>query len=164
MKFEALAFDSNAAIDLLRHDRQTPPAFAETRSLVMPLFVLAELRFGLSHATRASQLDELAAACRILTPDEETLPYYVNVREQMFRGRTLPQSAERREGLHHDVWIAALCLQHALPLLTRDNDFVAIRDLVVISWCEGPPPYPFAASSIRSTAMHTWFLPFFFAK
>lgn len=134
MKFEALAFDSNAAIDLLRHDRLSPPPFAETASLVIPLFVLAELRYGFSRATRASQLDELVEVCRIVAPDSETIPYYVAVREQMLRGRTLPTPEEAREGLHHDVWIAALCLQHKLPLLTNDRDMDRASALEVIHW------------------------------
>jgi predicted nucleic acid-binding protein len=134
LKFEALAFDSNAAIDLLRHDRLTPPPFADTSALVMPLFVLAELRYGFSRATRASQLDELTRVCRILAPDQETIPHYVAVRDQMLRHRTLPASAERREGLHHDVWIAALCIQHKLPLLTRDGDLDGVHSLQLVRW------------------------------
>lgn len=134
MKFSVFAFDSNAAIDLLRHDRPTPPPFAETDSLVMPLFVLAELRFGFSRATRASQLEELTNACRILTPDAGTIPRYVKVREELLRNRSLPQSPERREGLHHDIWIAALCLQHALPLLSNDRDLDGVQGLHLIHW------------------------------
>ena len=48
LKFERLAFDSNAAIALLRPERITPLPFTEARSLVMPLFVLAELELGRS--------------------------------------------------------------------------------------------------------------------
>jgi predicted nucleic acid-binding protein len=134
LRFEVLAFDANAAIDLLRYDRPTPPPFALAASLVMPLFVLAELQFGFKRATRASQLDELVAASQVLTPSAETIPYYVDVREQMLSSRTLPLAPEKREGLHHDVWIAALCLQHRLPLLTRDGDLTSVRGLEIISW------------------------------
>jgi predicted nucleic acid-binding protein len=134
LRFEALAFDSNAAVDLLRHDRPSPGPFAEANSLVMPLFVLAELRLGFSRATRVSQLDELTRVSRILIPDPETIPHYVLVRNELLRNRTLPAAAERREGLHHDVWIAALCIQHKLPLLTRDSDLTGIPGLEVVRW------------------------------
>ncbi len=100
----------------------------------MPLFVLAELRFGVSRATRASQLDELTQACRILGPDPGTIPHYITVREELLRNRTLPRSEERREGLHHDIWIAALCLQHSLPLLSNDRDLDGVRGLQLIHW------------------------------
>ena len=134
MKFEVLAFDSNAAVDLLRHDRPSPPPFAQAASLVMPLFVLAELRFGFTRATRASQLEELVRACRILAPDPETISYYVEVRDEMFRARTLPRAPEKQEGLHHDTWIAALCRQHHLPLLTNDSDFKNVSGLEIVTW------------------------------
>lgn len=34
----------------------------------------------------------------------------------------------------NDLWIAALCLQHALPLLTNDRGFDTIDGLAVIHW------------------------------
>ena len=103
-------------------------------ALVMPLFVLAELRFGVARATRLSQLEELVHASRILAPDAGTIPYYVEARDQMLRGRTLPADPEKREGLHHDIWIAALCRQHQLPLLTRDSDYKNVSGLQIVSW------------------------------
>jgi hypothetical protein len=59
LKFDRLAFDSNAAIDLLRQDRPSPLPFAEASALVMPLFVLAELRLGFSRANLNELLEEL---------------------------------------------------------------------------------------------------------
>lgn len=136
MKFERLAFDSNAAIALLRPERLTPPPFAEAASLVMPLFVLAELEYGLT-LQRTKTTDTLRAlvdACTILAPDPDTVAHYVVVRHEMLRGHTLPASAEAREGLHHDIWIAALCVQHKLPLLTNDRDMNRVSALEVIHW------------------------------
>jgi predicted nucleic acid-binding protein len=34
----------------------------------------------------------------------------------------------------NDLWIAALCLQHNLPLLTNDRGFDHISGLTVIHW------------------------------
>lgn len=136
LKFERLAFDSNAAIALLRPERSTPPPFAEAASLVMPLFVLAELEFGRSRqrVKTPDVLSELVAACTILTPDRNTLSHYVTVRGEMLEGHTLPRSAEAREGLHHDIWIAALCVQHRLPLLSNDRDMSRVTGLDIIRW------------------------------
>jgi len=33
-----------------------------------------------------------------------------------------------------DVWIAALCIQHDVPLLTNDRGFDTIPELTVIHW------------------------------
>jgi len=136
LKFERLAFDANAAIALLRPERPTPPPFAEARSLVMPLFVLAELELGRSRQSLKTPdvLSELVAACTILAPDRNTIPHYVAVRNEMLLGHTLPSSAEAREGLHHDIWIAALCIQHELPLLSNDRDMTRVSGLELIGW------------------------------
>jgi predicted nucleic acid-binding protein len=134
LRFEVLAIDSNAAVDLLRHDRPNPPPFAEAAALVMPLFVLAELRYGFARATRAGQLEELVAACRVVGPDAETVAHYVRVREELVDRQSLPLSREKREGVHHDVWIAALCVQHRLPLLSNDRDMDRVSELEVIHW------------------------------
>jgi len=136
LKFERLAFDSNAAIALLRPERSTPPPFAEARSLVMPLFVLAELELGRGRqrVKTPDVLSELVSACTILTPDRDTVAHYVAVRGEMLQGHTLPSSAEAREGLHHDIWIAALCIQHKLPLLSNDRDMSRVSALDLIRW------------------------------
>jgi tRNA(fMet)-specific endonuclease VapC len=136
LKFERLAFDSNAAITLLRPERPTPPPFAEAGSLVMPLFVLAELELGHSRqsAKTPDVLSELMAACTILAPDRNTISHYVAVRSEMLQGHTLSSSSEAREGLHHDIWIAALCIQHNLPLLSNDRDMRRVSALDLIRW------------------------------
>jgi len=135
LKFERLAFDSNAAIALLRPERPTPPPFSEARSLVLPLLVLAELELGQSRqSVRTPVLSELVAACTILAPDRDTVRHYVAVRGEMLRGHTLPASPDAREGLSHDIWIAALCIQHRLPLLSNDRDMSRITGLDLIRW------------------------------
>jgi predicted nucleic acid-binding protein len=42
----------------------------------------------------------------------------------------------RRREIHllNDLWIAALCLQHRLPLLTNDKDFEGIEGLDLVHW------------------------------
>lgn len=65
----------------------------------MPLFVLAELRLGVARS----------------------LDFYASVRRDIERVRTIPHTIEKREGFGHDLWIAALCLQHGVPLLTNDS-------------------------------------------
>ncbi len=134
MKFDRLAFDSNAAIDLLRQDRPSPPPFAEASALVMPLFVLAELRLGFSRANLNELLEDLVTVSIVIAPDAATVDHYVATRNAMLRTRTIPARREAQEGLSHDIWIAALCLQHDLPLLTNDRDFDDVEGLRVLRW------------------------------
>ena len=137
-QFDQLAFDANAAIDSLRPDRPFPNPLRAARQLFMPLFVLAELRVGVARSKRrdenAAAVDELHHRCRLLIPDPNTVEFYVNVRRDIERVRTVPRSIEKREGFGHDLWIAALCLQHQMPLLTNDSLFTQVSGLQVVNW------------------------------
>lgn len=138
MKFEKLVFDTNAAVDFLRLDRSSPPQFRQARLLVMPLFVLAELKLGVLHSTRKEdnlrQLEVFLSRCTLLSPDLATVDHYVDVRQVIERRGSSPTNRNDREGLLNDLWIAALCLQHRLPLLTNDRDFDGIEGLEVLHW------------------------------
>jgi tRNA(fMet)-specific endonuclease VapC len=137
LKFERLAFDSNAAIDLLRPDRPSPEPLLLANTVVLPCFVWAELEVGLSRAPHRSQIEvqlqELIRRSVVLFPDAATIKSYVLVR-QILRAINPSPNPERREALLHDFWIAALCLQHDLPLLSNDGGFDHIEGLHVIHW------------------------------
>lgn len=138
MQFERLAFDANAAIDSLRPARPFPLPLRAARQLFMPLFVLAELRLGAVRSRQTSEsttmVDKLLARCQVIAADPDTIPFYILVRNELAKVRTLPQSLEKREGFGHDIWIAAICLQHQLPLLTNDGLFDQVSALQVIHW------------------------------
>lgn len=136
MKFERLAVDSNAAIDWLRPGRSEPP-FDLSARLVLPLFVYAELKFGFERAPIEHRHKELlgvfVSMCQLLLPDADTSDHYVAVRMALLSS-TIPRSEPSRQGYLNDLWIAALCLQHDLPLLTNDQDFDRIEGLHVVHW------------------------------
>jgi tRNA(fMet)-specific endonuclease VapC len=138
LQFDQLAFDANAAIDSLRPDRPFPHQLKAARQLFMPLFVLAELRVGVARSKRreenAAAVDDLYHRCRLLIPDTNTVEFYVSVRRDIERVRTVPSSIEKREGFGHDLWIAALCLQYQMPLLTNDAIFAQVIGLQVVNW------------------------------
>jgi tRNA(fMet)-specific endonuclease VapC len=104
------------------------PVFAASDDLVVPLPVVGELYAGAEiskHRERNLRaVDDLLAACEIITPDRETARIYGRVR-LMFRTAT---------GLAvvNDLWIAAICLQHELSLATNDRDFDRIEGLSVV--------------------------------
>ena len=138
LQCERLAFDTNAAIDSFRPDRPFPLPLSAARERFIPLFVLAELRLGATRSRQAEEntalVDQLLARCRVVAADLDTIPFHVRVRDNLAKVRTVPQSLEKREGFHHDIWIAALCLQHELPLLTSDSLFDLVSGLEVIHW------------------------------
>jgi predicted nucleic acid-binding protein len=98
--------------------------------------VLGELRFGVLNAApqwqdlMSERLEDLLHAVTPLLPDVETAEYYATVRKQI----AFPSNMSRRRESHllNDLWIAALCVQHGLPLLTTDRDFDHIEGLSVL--------------------------------
>jgi predicted nucleic acid-binding protein len=66
---------------------------------------------------------------RPLLPDLETARVYGKVRADASRA-AISLTASKT----NDLWIAALCIQHDLPLLTNDGGFDHIPGLNVIHW------------------------------
>lgn len=133
---ERIALDSSVAIELMAGRLSRPPLAAN--QLVLPLAVLGELRFGVLNAPAHQRseiqraLGELLSETDILLPDTNTADYYARARGHFLFPTNV--SRRRESSLLNDLWIAALCLQHELPLLTNDHDFDRIEGLHVIHW------------------------------
>lgn len=102
---------------------------AEPRA-ALPVIVLGEFRYGISasrHRVKYEQwLDAHARAFEILSVTEATALAYARIRVMLKRiGRSIPAN---------DAWIAALALQHRLPVLTRDEHFDGIPDVRRETW------------------------------
>ena len=128
---DRIAVDANAAIEWLRTENPDPTAFRRTQSVVFPLPVIGELYAGAfastSRQTNLARLESFLSTGEIIKPDEETARVYGRIRAQM-------RLTSIRASKMNDLWIAALCLQHALPLLTNDRGFDSIAGLSVIHW------------------------------
>ena len=132
---DRLAVDTNAVVDYFRANRPTPPALLEAREVVLPLVVLGELYAGAYASERVSEnlgaIERLAAMWPLLSPDAESARIYGEIRaqEQRLIGNATIDPARK-----NDLWIAALCLQHNVPLLTNDKAFDRVEGLVVVHW------------------------------
>jgi tRNA(fMet)-specific endonuclease VapC len=133
---DRFAVDTSAVIDLLRTDRSSPPLLRGSAAVFLPLPALGELYAGaLRSQFRDRNLEALSAVRRdwvVLSADEPTARIYGHLRAN--RLTTAPRSEARLAGAFNDLWIAALCLQHKLPLLSNDRDFDGIEGLEVIHW------------------------------
>jgi tRNA(fMet)-specific endonuclease VapC len=138
MKIDRLVIDAVAAVDYLNPARSAPPSFDSVDHLILPLPVPVELRFGALNAAPSwrgvvtQQLKEFVSRCELLLPTAATADFYAQIRSQ----KTFPPniSAKRQVHLLNDLWTAALCVQHQLPLLSNDRDFEGITGLVLIRW------------------------------
>jgi len=72
------------------------------------------------------QVEEFLKICAVLTPDVRTAHHYGHIKADLKRrGKPIPQN---------DIWIAAMALDHDLPLVTRDQHFSLIGGLTVLHW------------------------------
>jgi tRNA(fMet)-specific endonuclease VapC len=130
---EHLIVDTNAVVDMMRVGRVTPPLLEQPSIVVfLPLPVVGELITG-AYSTPAvdrnlATTEIVIGRWTILYPDLHTARIYGRIRAQ---ARLLHQIGQ---SLTNDLWIAALCVQYSLPLLTNDQGFDRIPGLEVIHW------------------------------
>ena len=96
----------------------------------VPVIVLGEFRYGIAQSKHRSTyeawLESQLPHFDILTITEETAVAYAALRVGLKRsGRPIPAN---------DAWIAALALQHRLPVLSRDEHFDVVPGLKRESW------------------------------
>lgn len=129
---DRIAVDTNAVIDQARARRVTPPPLEEVVNVFVPLPVVGELFTGAYISTRRdenlSATELVIARWTVLAPDLDTARIYGRIRAQ---ARLLHQIGQ---SLTNDLWIAALCVQYSLPLLTNDQGFDRVPGLEVIHW------------------------------
>jgi tRNA(fMet)-specific endonuclease VapC len=122
--------DTNAVSALADGDRRLVQTASAVARLSLPVLVIGEFRFGIArsrHRARYTRwLEELISASAVLVVDEETAVRYATIREQLRKqARPIPSN---------DAWIAALALQHGLPILTRDEHFDHVQGVQRRAW------------------------------
>jgi predicted nucleic acid-binding protein len=122
--------DTNGLSALAEGDSGLKSAIRNASQLTIPVIVLGEYRYGISQSRHRTDYEEWLAEYlprfRILDVDERTSVSYSMVRIELRKaGTPIPAN---------DAWIAAICRQHALPLVSRDRHFDAVPGLTRISW------------------------------
>lgn len=125
-----MILDTNALSAFLLADQALLKVFPAHTVLRLPVIVLGEYRFGLIRSrdkVKLSQLlDELETVVEVLSLDSLTVKPYAQIREQLRKAtKAIPQN---------DAWIAALAIQHELPILSRDQHFDNIEGVRRIGW------------------------------
>jgi tRNA(fMet)-specific endonuclease VapC len=96
----------------------------------LPVIVLGEFRYGIAGSRHRKAyeawLQENVPLFEVLDITGRTASVYAELRAQLKQaGRPIPAN---------DLWIAALALEHRMPVLTRDAHFEAIPKLRSIAW------------------------------
>ena len=125
-----MILDTNALSAAAENDPPALQAVAEAELIAVPVIVLGEYRMGIAQSRHKDAyedwLRQWLAAVAVLDVDEETTRFYASIALELKRaGKPIPTN---------DLWIAALCRQHALPLLSRDRHFDFVRGLRRLEW------------------------------
>ena len=125
-----MILDTNALSAVADNDPAAVQVFITADRIALPVIVLGEYRFGISYSRRRdhyeSWLGKLIAASQVLLIDEQTAEHYADLRVELKRtGKPIPSN---------DLWVAALCQQHSLPLLSRDRHFDVVTSLTRLAW------------------------------
>ena len=112
-----MILDTNALSAAAECEPAALDIVARAKRLAVPVIVLGEYRLGIAQsryrATYENWVREWIASVTVLDVDDETTHSYAAIGlELKKKGRPIPAN---------DLWIAALCRQHSLPLLSRDH-------------------------------------------
>src|SRR5258707_12244581 len=125
-----MILDTNALSAAADDDPAVIAHLARADEMAIPVIVLGEYRYGIAQSRNrsgyANWLKGLLNDCLVLDINEPTTLYYAEITLELKRkGTPIPTN---------DIWIAALCRQHSLALLSRDRHFVLVAGNKRIGW------------------------------
>lgn len=125
-----MILDTNALSAMADGEKALQPVLQGASEVALPVIVLGEYRYGIGQSRNRKYyerwLTEYLPTFRILDVEEKTTAAYAAVRTELKKaGTPIPSN---------DVWIAAMCRQHSLPVLSRDLHFDSVAGLRRIAW------------------------------
>jgi tRNA(fMet)-specific endonuclease VapC len=122
--------DTNIVIALFSDEATVVNNISNAEDVFVPVVVIGELLYGAELSTKKERnlkkIEEFASSCEVLVCNYETAKHYSQIKSDLKKkGNPIPEN---------DIWIAALAIQHQLPLATRDKHFENIKGLKVARW------------------------------
>lgn len=116
MSGSSIAIDTNVAIGILADEAGALLGNA-VGEFLLPVPVVGELRYGALNSRRTAgnlaEVERLTDRCRVLNITTATAAVYARLRLQLKqKGQPIPEN---------DLWIAALCVEHHVPLASLDG-------------------------------------------
>ena len=124
-----ISLDTNIVIRLLKDDNAVINLLSRKSIIYLPVPVTAELLFAAKNSGRPKDnlktYNEFIDTCRVLNIARKTADRYSTVRLQLKqKGRPIPEN---------DLWIAAVCIENGLPIITADTLFDNVEGLEVVN-------------------------------
>lgn len=125
-----MILDTNALSALAEGEKSIEPLFRKAHQIAIPVIVLGEYRYGISFSRERRQYETWLAKylpkLHVLDVDERTtIPYSAIRTELKMAGTPIPSN---------DCWIAALCRQHSVPVISRDRHFDLVSGIQRLCW------------------------------
>ena len=125
-----MILDTNALSAVADGEVSAVELVAGADRVALPVIVLGEYRLGIAQsrhrASYESWLRQWIATVTVLDIDDGTTHSYSAIGLELKRkGKPIPSN---------DLWIAALCRQHSLPLVSRDQHFDFVPGLQRLHW------------------------------
>ena len=125
-----MILDTNALSAAADREPSALAIVSEAERIAVPVIALGEYRLGIAQSRHRvsyeNWLQDWISSVTVLDIDEETSQSYAALGLELKRkGRPIPTN---------DLWIAALCRQHALPIVSRDQHFDLVPGIRRLSW------------------------------
>jgi tRNA(fMet)-specific endonuclease VapC len=122
--------DTNALSAFVDGDAAVGEVLRQQARACIPVIVLGEFRYGVAQSRHRSTYEQWLKThlehFEVLPVDGETAVSYAAVRVALKqRGTPIPAN---------DAWIAALAVQHRLPVLSRDSHFDSVPQVRRKEW------------------------------
>ncbi len=120
-----VAIDTNVAIAVLNGDRKILSSLKKFDSITLPFTVCGELLFGAYNSSRTKSnlflFRKFIQDCLILDSGLQVAENYAVIRKELKdKGKPIPEN---------DIWIAATCMFHDVPIATFDKHFHFIKGI-----------------------------------
>ena len=122
--------DTNAYVAYTKNEGWATDVIDRLRTIYVPFVVIGEIYFGSYNGSQAAQnIKTFQLFCQsprviVLHTSESTARQYGDISSALRKGGKPMQT--------NDIWIAALCKENGLPLLTKDKGFQNILGLDLI--------------------------------
>ena len=123
-----ISLDTNIVIRLFKNDKAVTNLLSRNSVIYLPVPVIAELLFAAKNSGRPKEnlktYNEFIDTCHILNITRKTADPYSAIRLHLKqKGRPIPEN---------DLWIAAVCIENNLPIITADAHFDSVEGLEVV--------------------------------
>lgn len=122
-----IVLDTDVSIKFLNGDKVIENFLSKYSEIYLPVIVVGELIFGALNSSHVEQnlarYKKLIQRSRTLEIKESTAVTYAKTRLSLKKkGKPIPEN---------DLWIASLCIENKIPLISKDVHFENIDNLTL---------------------------------